>query len=269
MREDLQNLSNELQGILHGFCDDGILEHWLKIKLTQEDNCSISVVDSTLYEYLGDVTEVGILEYLEDFDEEISNLKLTIIKNKEDYRYMRCSDPIELPGDGRFTYYKIIIPPMSAFKTTNGYDVKNKFFIYDGALWYSTTNLLLDFDIHDIEAINDPKYVWENKTESNEMFWFSETFFSICKLEKCLIELQKQFIKDNAKNCADRRCETSSDLRFKVEFLLSSIFVLKYLIRHNRFVEAQYIINDLSSCGSLCADLLKDKTSCGCGRTVR
>lgn len=96
---------------------------------------------------------------------------------------------------------------------------------------------------------------------STQTFSFQKVVFSVCKLQKCLVNLQKQII-DNPKSCNE--CSSTSSVRYRRDFLLSALYVLDYLKDRRNYDEAQRIIDNISGCGSLCEDLTNNN-DCGCG----
>lgn len=87
--------------------------------------------------------------------------------------------------------------------------------------------------------------------------------FSFCKLQNCLVYLQRQIL-NNPYSCLE--CGVDASTRYKRDFLLSALYTLNYLVKIKRYDEAQRIINNLDSCGGLCSQSkLTNKEDCGCG----
>lgn len=81
-------------------------------------------------------------------------------------------------------------------------------------------------------------------------------------MQHCLVKLQEAIL-FSTKTC--KQCEQNDSIRFRRDFLLSALYVLDYLILQNNYDEAQRILDNLSSCGSLCGDDIEIKDDCGCG----
>lgn len=86
---------------------------------------------------------------------------------------------------------------------------------------------------------------------------------SICKLKKCLAELELKVFQDMLKNCGKINCKTN-DVRSQRDFLFIAVWLMEHYIELGNIERAQAIYNKIKGCGDLCKDLLKDKRSCGC-----
>ncbi len=60
-------------------------------------------------------------------------------------------------------------------------------------------------------------------------------------------------------------CDMDTSIRYKRDFLLSALYVFDYLKDTNNYEEAQRILDNLSSCNSLCGEDLDFNNNCGCG----
>lgn len=86
---------------------------------------------------------------------------------------------------------------------------------------------------------------------------------SICKLKKCLAELELKVFQDMLKNCGKINCKTN-DVKSQRDFLFIAVWLIEHYIELGNIEKAQAIYNKIKGCGDLCKDLLKDKRSCGC-----
>lgn len=88
--------------------------------------------------------------------------------------------------------------------------------------------------------------------------------FSICKLRKCLLSKEKDYISKFLKGCTNGsgHCSNSNEEDMNRDFLLSTIFVLEHLICTGQITEATRILKNISSC-SLCSNG-KTINNCGC-----
>ena len=104
-------------------------------------------------------------------------------------------------------------------------------------------------------------YVELEKIKGSQTFVYKSVFVSICKLQNCLIKLQRKIL-DDPRNCLD--CNLQNNIRYNRDFLLSSIYVLQYLICTQNYSEIERIINNLKSCSNICEDY-DSLNDCGCG----
>ena len=87
--------------------------------------------------------------------------------------------------------------------------------------------------------------------------------FSICKLRKCLLSKEKDYISKFLKGCnGSGHCTNANEEDLNRDFLLATVFVLEHLICTGQTTEALRILNNISSC-TLCSDS-KTTNSCGC-----
>lgn len=87
-----------------------------------------------------------------------------------------------------------------------------------------------------------------NITKYNIYDHIEEPVFSICKISKCLEDNQRKFIFNTTHDCRAEWCEDSKQSKFERDFLFSSVFVLRYLIRQQRFAEAKQILDSITRC---------------------
>lgn len=101
------------------------------------------------------------------------------------------------------------------------------------------------------------------KTENRIFEVVAEPIFSICRLEYCLAEKQRKFLFAISKDYKIENCEESKSDKFLRDFLFTSLFVLRQLIRQQRYDEASRILVTLTRCNGLCVDTISSK-SCNC-----
>ena len=227
------------------------------IKLEEElhgllDPCNEEEYDSTPFkEALG-----ALLEPCEENPDEIYIEFVVSDKIAIDKTVSVTSDPLNkyrlaLPSDGLYEYYKVKVLTKEAV----GEFTDNRIY-WDGSLKYGNSPL----KIEDL-----PKYVGMVGKGAED--YYCEDVFSLCKLEHCVAELQRQTVLSNICNCgknAKGACNKGDSLKDQRDFLFISLNVLQWLVARQRYQEATEILDALASCGSLCKDLLK-KPDCGCG----
>lgn len=87
--------------------------------------------------------------------------------------------------------------------------------------------------------------------------------FSICKLRKCLLNKEKEYVSKFLHGCnTNVHCKASDNEDVVRDFLLSTVFVLEHLIHMGKTVDALRILKNLQSC-TLCSDITLT-TNCGC-----
>lgn len=163
-----------------------------------------------------------------------------------------------LDDDGLFTYYCLKI-----YKKSYLGEYTTEKFYYDDTT--PTPRLMLgDAEIATSKALEE---VINNsfETEYSIMDMVEEPVFSICRLEHCHNELQRKFVLDGCSE--NKKCGTNKDDSFAREFLFSTIFVLRQLIKQYRFEEALRILKTVSTCYGLCSDTTSSKNKkCNCCR---
>lgn len=241
------------------------MESLLTVGLMLNANCELIATDSSQYEEFEDVSKHAIIEFLSNYDSKIIMQRLHMIEGMEDPE-LTTSKPISLPADGTYTYYRLVIPTLDHYLIDGGYQVENKFFAYNNKVYFSNHSFST-FVESQVDLIEDYTLVWDAKDTDNQMFWFNDRLFSICKLNSCLINLLKADIAKTVKEGCNTGCSTSSENRLDIDFLLESSFALRYLVELGRFEDAQRVLNTISSCGSICKSALADDDSdCGCGK---
>lgn len=167
---------------------------------------------------------------------------LRVSRNKDYYVH-------SLEKDGLYVYYMI--------KTIDQTKINKD---YTG-LYFNTNDLNIYFNN---QIINDLKFLVDILSTLNEgeglLHYEKEEIFSICKLKKCLIELQKKAITSYKSNS----CKNINPERQNRDFLFISIYILENLICNERYTEATEIIKSIESCGIGCT-ISTNKSKCNCG----
>lgn len=255
----------------------------LSINLIVQPNCQLVAVDNSDYNSLGvDLLEHVMLEFL-SYNDETSPLPKTVRLRKEihnrGYYLARFSSEFILEMDGTYSYYKLVIPILDHFEIENGRYSK----LYDELFFYNKT--LYKSNLPNTEEDYDLSYVLDNSEKitnyidaydliqrggaSQTFYCPKEIVFSVCKLQRCLVSLQRQLLFSNSCTCSYDKCSTDEMLRNRRDFLLSALYVFDYLKDNRNFTEAQRILDNLSTCSSICGDELDNiNNSCGCGNSI-
>lgn len=230
------------------------------------DACLLKVHDESMY--APEICLVEFVAYVKDGVSTLSAKSKRILKSQElcDYRY-------ELERDGRYTYYKVLLPYYSLFDhhgmhihVPYGYfvaeDAKgNKIICLNDKNSVSLVNTSESIEVKEIddymELINSGLVAKHD--------YFSQDFFSICKLDACLAKLQKKYILNHVDDCGSSKCSKGSDSdRANRDFLFITSYVLDYLISNEEFDQAEEILDKIHTCSnSLCEDSNINK-NCNC-----
>lgn len=261
------------------------MDHRLFITLELKDDCKLVPVDHTVYDHWADDNaNHGVIEFLTTINDEMVKQKFTVINAKgRDYSSLNHCTALDLVDDGVYVYHKLIIPSLSHFAVDDSgnrvvvsdatkFAVANKYFVYNGDIYYSKEDSPANVDISKFKIVQDIREVWDGRKEINEMFWYDEIVVSICHITKCLYNLQRKTLIDSAKDCDFNKCSSSTNLdtiRRHRDFILDAVMVLKFLIRKKLYTEVQEILEHLTSCGNTICKDFSDKSlikgGCGCG----
>lgn len=263
----------------------------LDIQLIINPACELIAVDRTSYQnlhyeiggelqYLRDRSEYVSIEFLTDADQKIVEDSINLEQGLNRSELLDGNTSVfYFPKDGTFTYYKLLVPHLSHLMTkdweTNEdiFKANDQTFFFNGNFYYYQG---VDVGLREFPSLNDLYiYFVENskllsindlwKYQGTQTFSFQKMLFSVCKLQKCLVNLQKRNI-SNPDNCMECGMETPS--RFKRDFLLSALYVFDYLKDIKNFDEAQRILDNMSDCNSYLCEDNSTKSDCGCGKVV-
>lgn len=228
-----------------------------------------------------DFSKLMGVEFLVDVDGQLMKNTIVIKCDLHAEIFEGETTIIPFPKDGTFTYYKFIIPTLSYFHSgwispdeNNANKKIAEYTISSGEIFFCNNSFRLTesslkgtkSDIIEGSSIVNVDEIWEYQPSS--MLSLQKVVFSFCKLQKCLVNLQKQILK-NPNNCngCGKRTGDSND-RYNRDFLLNAIYVLDYLTKNNNYEEAQSIIDNLQDCaGVICKDV-ELKSDCNCGKTI-
>lgn len=245
------------------------MERYLNVQLMLQRDCKLNAVDLSDYNSLGaDITNHVMLDFLVygtntyPIQNSIKIRSLQLIN--DGYRQQFASEYV-LHDDGTYTYYKFIIPTIDHFfqngKLTN--TINDELFWHEGVIyWYDKTGneyqKLSKFDlIRNSKVIDDYLEIY-NKVYQNhaaQTFYLpAQKLFSVCKLNNCLVSLQKQA-------CLQDECSNQQHHHDR-DFLFAAMYVFDYLQDIGNFSEAQRILDNMRGCGYCSTNSIN---SCGCG----
>ena len=155
----------------------------------------------------------------------------------------------DLPKDGLYAYYKIKI-----YKKEYIEDATNNKFYYDDKIMFGNE-----------EIINPEDIINKLDISYGIIDYYEHPIFSLCKLENCILSLEKNTILNESNDyLGTANCNKNDQIKKQRDFLFITLFVLKNLICQKRFVEAKEVLDSISSCESLCENLKNTKSNCGC-----
>lgn len=256
----------------------------LIIQLFLKPNCQLVAIDNSEYASWGtDISDHVMLEFLvynTDSTPLASTIRLNKIRHRRDYYLNRFSANFILEKDGTYAYYKLVIPKLEHYisKTIDGinyYTIDNEDFFYEGHFYQgprNTTGEVVERTLEEClgvaKQVDNYLDLYNNK--GSQTFFYKQMVFSVCKLQKCLVSLQRKMLSDNIPACNFESCNNDQVLKNKCDFLLSALYVFDYLKDIRNFTEAQRLLENLSTCTSICEEELWDSNynNCGCGNSI-
>lgn len=232
-----------------------------------EDLCDYVSVEFLSYKCPNNVDErtVCITDYSHYRDNLIDNTVLPIFR------------------DGILYYHKVLVPKLaylfiSDYPDANIYNdicIKNQIFYWHGTFYkYVGDDINIENPLTIEQAlieyaqeiiVNSEKidtysdlYKEASKTEVSQSFSCQKMLFTICKLTKCFVNLQRKILD---LSIVDQCMKNASDVKNR-DFLLCSIYVLDYLKDIGQFDEAQRILENITECGGFCSE--NNQIDCGC-----
>lgn len=158
------------------------------------------------------------------------------------------------PEDGLFTYYKLRI-----YKDTMLSDLEKKDRVY-----YNTVDECL---MYNYERILDYKQMQKILSKTGTVLdYIEKPVFSIYFLSICTSDLQREFIYGRFRKGTIEACDSYSDKKKIRDFLTITIFVLRELIRQQRFAECLDILRTIKSCVPICENYHVHQGGCGCNK---
>lgn len=251
----------------------------IEIQLILRPDCKLIAVDNENYCDWGiNLTKYKMIEFLVYNDEnEIipESLKISQERFSRDHFSSKYASEFLLKKDGTYIYYKMIIPLLELFENNDHlYSNLNQQLYYDNDKLYVSTlkdNNIYDYDYIVNNRIEITNYlsayeIINNNYASQSLYCPAKYIFSICKLQRCLVSLQKKTLMNK---CSFDICDEDRILRNKRDFLLSAVYVFDYLKDIKNFTEAQRLLDNLSTCDNICGeDLINSFNNCNCGNSL-
>lgn len=267
----------------------------LSIQLIINAQCQLVAIDETNYtelistdaDGLVDMHEHVSLEFLV-YRDETAPIEDTIVF-KRYWETIQENDKhittINFTQDGIHTYYKFLIPRLEHLikkdeeqLSYNSIDILDQVFYWDNKFYFGKKSI--DVSGNDIDTIIQENLslilsdeystvitnyldIWEyiQQNKASQTFSYQKNIFSVCKLQNCLVNLQRKFLE----NPKIDLCDEDVFLRQRRDFLLSALYVFDYLKDRNNYDEAQRLLDNLVTCVNICDSDSNFNTDCGCG----
>lgn len=250
----------------------------VEIQLILSPDCKLIAIDNENYCDWGiNLTKYKIIEFLVYNDSGViidNSLKINQPLHEREHLSSKMTSAFYLSKDGTYAYYKLLIPVLELFKTEDAYSgLYQQLYFDNNILYYSGVPNDEEYSYSEIlesrkevtsflEAYN---IIEENKA-SQSLYCPAKYIFSVCKLQRCLVNLQKELI---IRRCQNTNCEDLSKSLDKRDFLLGTLYTLDYLKDTMNFSEAQRLLENISSCGELCdSSNIVNYNDCNCGNTI-
>lgn len=231
-------------------------------------NCELITVDNTEYSTMLDkLIFIEFLCYFAYDDDEASLLPIKKSKKISSYNSdnnYRCYKYIT-DYDGRYIYTKYGIYNIEALLDNGEYKLKDKIFYYNDEIYLGLSNVSSLDNINSSTAkLISNWYTLKDYINTNIDYYYSTEIFTFCKLNKCVINYQKQTLFKKIESC-NKICKEDNEKSLR-DFLFISVYVLDYLVCIGNYAEAQRILESLSACGELCNDsvFISSTTNCNC-----
>jgi len=146
----------------------------------------------------------------------------------------------EIAEDGVYKIYLFTIPNVT---------------FNDGKLYVGTV------EVYDSERLVKSQIANQGTISGTECI--EQEVLCICKLKKCLVNLQLQAFKEGTQTCGNSKCKTSEN-KSQRDYIFLGVWLIEQYLQRGLLENAQNVYNCLQSCGSICGNLLKSKNDCGC-----
>lgn len=223
-------------------------------------------IEDNRFNYSDTVT-VNIIQYISTSETTTKVTLGTLHNSKMDEAYYSPDK------DGYYQITHLILPTFN--ENLNGEDFQK--LIISGITYYMA-------DVSDCENVQFYKYWYNESTnqivlstaEAEELIEVNNNYttiskkilntFSVCELYDCYIKLCKSLLNNANLKCSNKNSDLD-DLIFKRDFVWMTLNVIEYCIEKGQYLEAQRILEKLSTCGSFCQDINNVKPcGCGCGK---
>ena len=198
-------------------------------RIITDKNCNVVVLDNTL--------EEGFIQiFLLKLSSSAGTVSTEIFIKSETTQTVAFGSS----QDGFYTLCKVTIPLDNTSST-----------YYDNGRYYHNGEKVSLQDIIDMP------------TETSGVDIEYSYFFSTCNLKKCFVKICQEIFNSKHSMCSQK--EAAHSLIYKRDLLLSALHVIQYLAEMDQMLEAQRLLEEITSCNGLCQSS-QQNSGCGCGR---
>ena len=191
-------------------------------------------------------------------------IEFVVADKVDSYKTLLISDCPQLyryylEKDGIYMYYRLKITTLSLLGES---DLEDRLYYDDNSdkLMIGLTEVTTS---KQLENIVDDDYP---ETKFGIIEFVEKPVFSICRISSCLENLQRKYIFEGNPSSIGTQCKDDSDKVVR-DFIFSSVFILRLLIRQQRYEEALRILESIDNCNIVCNNTYtSSKNSCGCNR---
>lgn len=222
------------------------------IKALVSTNCEIMVSPRT------EVYDPGFV-YVEFLTSEYMDTFETLFISEEPIIYKQY-----VTKDGIYMYYRLKVPTKS-YLDELGANIENRLYFNDTTNELMIENSLINTS-KQLEDIVDEDYP-ETKYGIAEVIEYP--IFSICRISNYLENLQRKFIFEGWNAITFQKendCKKETEVRKTMrDFIFSTVFILRLLIKQQRYEEALRILEFVQGCNMIDREIYTmNNVSCGC-----
>lgn len=239
----------------------------LNIQVETSEKCEFNILDVTCGDsgYLpesSEVSEIGRFKYKDT----IAILRLTLNTSQESIVKTTMFIPhiiepefiaVNSEFDGWFTLDYIVIPTKEWFDKSQGE------WLHYNTIYYSDGIKVYKYFNQESTEVSEDE-LFERNTEDTTISKYTQDFMSICFLKKCFINLCKQIFDLRGFSKCKVKGSIDDQLIFNRDLLWMSINTISYLTEFGQLAEAQRLLENLTSCNSICPQEQINNKGCGC-----
>ena len=197
---------------------------------------------------------INVLEYIRTSKQQVLHTSINNHSQEVDIDY------IELPQDGNYKIYHIIIPSIQWLN--NLIDENSELLSQYNIIYVTDGNTIYKYIDKVLEPVTPEEIIRVNSAKTTLSKDFKE-IFSIDKLYECYLNLcsiiYNKLLKESCFKIDDNQ------IIFNRDFLWMLINCIKYNINFGYYKEAQRLLEKLDRCTSICKNKIKfNDHECGC-----
>ncbi len=266
----------------------------LKINISTNDNCQITVQDLKVGYLPEDSSEVVINQFKYSQTNSVTVLQHNKSTGPEiispQFNDHTNDNPVNLSVkfDGWFTIVHNVLPNKTWFDAEQAKGKQSALNLYDtvyfidGTSLYKATRRIVpggSFSSSFGGSFQNLKEIDEwiptetsieevalRNTEGTTISRVCENYVSICFLNKCYISLCQQIFNKAGFTACDKLNTVDSDLIYKRDLVWMTINVVNYMVHLEQLAEVERLINRIGGCNGLCKNEFTQikEHDCGC-----